>query len=511
MVESIQNTNNTVLILAAGYGRRMGLFSRMVNKCLVPYDNKPLISHIFDKFQNANFVIACGNMSQQVKDYVSIVHNDKNITFVDIPNFDEEGTGPATTIRYCKEYLPEKFFWISCDTLFNFNYIDKLDHNWIGVYPVDSSVSQDYCWIKRNGNKVTETYNKKKSNVAVDAFIGLMYINDRRFLDTLDEKDSKDVYEGFDNIDLQAYTVESWLDMGTYDKWKVHNEQLPEVSFPKPDELFYSDNNKIVKFTTNAKLAELKFDRAMLNTKCMPNNILCKGNFLFYNRVTGDTLYNCLNLRSFEKFLNWAQDNLWIRSKSSSDTFSVANSFYRIKTTERLSKFRTKYPNWVECAYVNKEKVKSIDEYIENINFTWLATETKWSYIHGDLQFDNIIYDGEKFTCIDWRTEFGGDPYGDLYYDLAKMLGGLYLSYKLVKEDKFSFREIGTEAFVEIPSVEDYDIYEDILKSWVECKGLHWQKVKTLVPIIYLNMAPLHDAPFDKFLISLAQYLFSKL
>ena len=40
----------TVLILAAGYGRRMGPFSRMVNKALIPYDNKPLISHIMEKF-----------------------------------------------------------------------------------------------------------------------------------------------------------------------------------------------------------------------------------------------------------------------------------------------------------------------------------------------------------------------------------------------------------------------------------------------------------------------------
>ena len=53
----------TVLILAAGYGRRMGPFSRMVNKGLIPYDNKPLISHIMEKFDtDTKFVIACGHM-----------------------------------------------------------------------------------------------------------------------------------------------------------------------------------------------------------------------------------------------------------------------------------------------------------------------------------------------------------------------------------------------------------------------------------------------------------------
>jgi len=68
----------TVLILAAGYGRRMGPFSRMVNKGLVPYDNKPLISHIIEKFDTeTEFVIACGYMGQQLKDYVDSVHPEK--------------------------------------------------------------------------------------------------------------------------------------------------------------------------------------------------------------------------------------------------------------------------------------------------------------------------------------------------------------------------------------------------------------------------------------------------
>ena len=63
---------------------------------------------------------------------------------------------------------------------------------------------------------------------------------------------------------------------------------------------------------------------------------------------------------------------------------------------------------------------------------------------------------------------------------------------------------------LEIPSVEDVKVYEDMLQRWVISRGLDWRKVKTLVPIIYLNMSPLHEAPFDKFLVALAQLHFSK-
>ena len=77
--------NLTVLILSAGYGKRMGSFSRMINKGLIPYYDKPLISHIFDRFpKNTTFVIACGHLGQQLKDYFQSVHNDKNIIFQDI-------------------------------------------------------------------------------------------------------------------------------------------------------------------------------------------------------------------------------------------------------------------------------------------------------------------------------------------------------------------------------------------------------------------------------------------
>jgi len=511
MEESMKNTNKlTILILAAGYGRRMGPFSRMINKSLVPYNNKPLISHIIDKFpKDSKFIIACGHEGQQVKDYLENVHKEKNISYVDIPNFNEDDTGPATSIRQCASVLPDKFLWITCDTLFEFDYEDKLDHSWIAVSPVDSSISEDYCWIKRDGNKIVETRNKEKSNKAVDAFIGLMYLNDRRFLNKLIDRDAKDVYTGFDNIDLHAYTVKQWQDFGTYEKWQEISEGLPEVSFPKPDELFFHDNNKVIKFTTNKTLAKLKYNRAILNPDCMPKNIVYTDHFLFYDYAPGEIFYNYLTPSKFELFLSWAKNKLW------KDSFYISQDandrFYRLKTLERLEKFRIKYNTWAEFNIVNGTQVKSINDYLDTIDFDWLAKDTRWTFIHGDMQFDNIICNNNKFTAIDWRTDFAGEMYGDIYYDLAKMLGGLYLNYKMVKQHDFEYYEMSNRIWIEIPAVDDIEIYEAMLESWVINNSLNWKKVKTLVPLIYLNMAPLHEAPFDKFLIALSQLHFSQL
>ena len=90
------------------------------------------------------------------------------------------------------------------------------------------------------------------------------------------------------------------------------------------------------------------------------------------------------------------------------------------------------------------------------------------------------------------------------------MLGGLHLSYKDIKHEKYGYKEANDYATLDIPSVDDVKLYESILEAWVNQQGLDWRKVKMLVPIIYLNMSPLHEAPFDKFLVALAQLHFSK-
>ena len=527
----MSNNKLTVLILAAGYGRRMGPFSRMVPKALIPYDNKPLISHIMDKFDlSTRFVVACGHMGQYIKDYVSAVHKNKDVVFVDIDNYAEGDTGPATTIQMCEKYLRGGFMWISCDTLFEFDYKDKLDHNWIGVHPVDSNISQDYCWVERDGEHITNVENKVASKSAVDAFVGLMYAKDDEYLDNLKRRSAKETYEGFAGLDLKAHTIRSWKDFGTYEKWEELSADLTDVSFPKPNELFYNDNGKIIKFWTEPKQAEMRVKRANCNPEAMPKNVEQSGNFLIHDFADGDIVYNQYTPEVYERMLDWCEKTLWKPAPddiTSEERYNTCWKFYHDKTMERVEMFRVKYADWSEPCVVNGKEVLSIDQYLEKIDWEWLCRENSWKFVHGDLHFDNTIYERrqvirpidvvhlyeherDRFTAIDWRTDFGGGLYGDQYYDLGKMLGGLHQSYKDIKHDKYSYHEKDDYATLECPSITNVKHYEDMLYSWVQKNGLNWKKVKMLVPIIYLNMSPLHEPPFDKFLVALAQLHFSK-
>ena len=64
-----------VCILTAGKGTRMGAYSKIINKSLLPIKNKAMISHIIELFPiNYEFVIGLGHLGHQVKNYLRAAH-----------------------------------------------------------------------------------------------------------------------------------------------------------------------------------------------------------------------------------------------------------------------------------------------------------------------------------------------------------------------------------------------------------------------------------------------------
>jgi thiamine kinase-like enzyme len=132
--------------------------------------------------------------------------------------------------------------------------------------------------------------------------------------------------------------------------------------------------------------------------------------------------------------------------------------------------------------------------------------------MHGDLQYDNIIVNDGQYTLIDWRHEFAGlVEYGDIYYDLAKMAGGLIINYANIKNHNFNVEIDNGSVTLSIPNVEHITVYQEQLKNNILTNNLDYNKVQQLIPIIFWNMSPLHTAPFDIFLWYLGIKLFAEL
>jgi hypothetical protein len=99
---------------------------------------------------------------------------------------------------------------------------------------------------------------------------------------------------------------------------------------------------------------------------------------------------------------------------------------------------------------------------------------------------------------------------GDLYYDLAKLNGGLYLPYNLIKMNAFNCYQNAPESII----ISYYlsarmKQVRAIWREWCESKGYDIKKIELLTTLIYLNMAPLHKAPFDELLFNLSKVRFA--
>jgi len=206
-------------ILAAGKGTRNNNIVGL-HKALLPLENKPVISHIIDRLDDVEIVIAVGYKSEQIKTYMNLVHSDKNIIYVDVDNFEGVGSGPGYSLLCCKNELQEPFVFTSVDTLVGDD-IDlmSIDENWLGISPVDKDDSLNYCLV--GGSKYLDNL---YYGVGESAYIGMAGIYEyKSFWDSLEKhkiiKDEYQVIHGFDGLEHMKLINFIWYDTGNNESY----------------------------------------------------------------------------------------------------------------------------------------------------------------------------------------------------------------------------------------------------------------------------------------------------
>lgn len=502
----------TVIIPTAGLGSRLGDVSKFINKALLSYDSKPVLSHIIDQFPNhTKFIIPVGYKQDQIIDYCELTYPEKDIEFVHIPHYTEDYTGPGYTIKHCLESINSPFFYIPCDSYFIKDFDNVYDKDVYFVKSVELGMNRHYTSFLLEDGIIKDLQFKQDTNSAYTAFTGVMYIHDYMgFKDRLMNLNSPEIIH---TIQLNNHTIplESWVDFGNIDIYKDTVSKSSKYDFTKTDEITYMCNNKVVKYWKNESIAEKKYRKYLTNTKVYPNNVKQKNGWLCYDYFSGTTLYERDEITCFQYMLAWLDKEVWLQD-TNVDITEQALLFYKTKTLERVGKFLDKHtlPN---ITHINDVEVTNYKYYLDRINWDMLSTDVLPGYTHGDLHFDNtVISNDNKFKIIDWRHEFGNIvEYGDIYYDLAKMYGGFIIDYSKIKENDFKINIEGTKVYLEIPHAKNHEYYLKSLLEFIHSKGYDSNKVRLLVPIIYWNMSPLHTEPFDKFCWYLGILLFQEL
>lgn len=512
----MNTVKETIIIPTVGLGSRMGEISSYLNKALLPYNNKPILSHIIDAFpDDTRVLIPVGHLSQQIKDYCKLVYSHRDIIFIDVEDWTSDRSGTATTLLACKEHVTGPFWYIPCDTFFSEDILQtKRLCDCFFVEDKQSLTPELYTMFELDDEySIVSLRFKEDSPESFRAFTGLMYIYEY-------EKFFKSVYNKQNNefvFSIQpgsrTAALHSWKDFGNYESY-TNETKTTDYDFSKPEEITYVGSKFIIKWWKDPSIANQKYTKTLLTSELYPNDITYAGQFLYYTKVAGNTLYTASDVESkFPKLLTWLNNDVW--SRTSDDISASAMAFYKTKSLDRINLFLKNNPELAHPHLVDGVRVNNYTDYLGNIDWDYLATSSIASHIHGDLQFDNIIVDADdKFFLIDWRHAFADQTViGDLYYDLAKLLGGLIIQYSEIKANNFdvSITDDGSQVSLSVPTTALISKYKYQLQHFASTHDLDFNKIQLMVPIIFWNMSPLHHPPFDLFLWYLGLKLFAEL
>jgi mannose-6-phosphate isomerase-like protein (cupin superfamily) len=494
-----EHQNPALCIIAAGKGSRMEHLTEHTHKGLLPVEDKAVISHIIEKAPvEYDIVIAVGHLGYLIREYCEISHPDRNFIFCEVDKIEGEGTGPGYSINACKEHLQRPFYFCVADCMIR-DELPSLSCNWLGVYP--TGIPELYSTVKFDSDMNIVGFTNKCPNGFDHAFIGLAGILDyETFWDQLG--DSGEVVKAFynpsvyDNFKVQKL---DWVDVGTIDgylKARSNKYSLPKTT----GESIYKIGDVCVRLFPNGTAMQ-RFDRAKNLHGLVPQNHKSNKHVMSYFWEEGKTLYSWNDRVVYEGFLGWCLENLWEDNYNPEyqKPEDVAKKFYIEKTFERFEKYVKQNP--VELNVVNGRQLDTVENYLKRVPWDKLG-ECRWtSRYHGDLQFDNVIYDGEKFCLIDWRHDFGGnETWGDAYYDVAKLYGGTLINYSLMKSPKNISLTASKEEVDFFYNHNDTLIqFRPLLEEWIKC-WFDFEKVRLLTGLIWLNMSPLHEQPFSDML-----------
>ena len=505
------NTKIDVIIAAAGSGERMRTVNSEIHKALLPYKARPILWHIVNTIlesQKIGFLL--GHNATQIKDFLQISFPNRNFTFIYVDDWTSEKSGTGYSLLAAKELTKESFWYLPCDGIVNdLNTDSPFDSEFDQIYVQETNGDEasNYAWFpvsitERKVKKFKETTEDEK----VLAFTGVMRIKSaQNFFSRLEASKSNEFIPAISEAS-ELVEIFSWQDFGSPEKYNSALDESGDFNFSKSNEITYELPTTIVKWWSDTKVPLQKLSKPKASPGIFPPEVSILGSYLYYKKVPGESFYEGVTPALFSRLLDYLGDKLWVHSntKISRD----AKDFYELKSNERLTKMLAQgLGNLAGVKNINGLSVHRWEDHWQAFDFKAIVESVFTSRIHGDLQFDNVIYDRElnRFCLIDWRPNFGAQEIlGDIYYDFAKLLGGIRLNYSQIKKNNFEFNFTDTNNVIfRIPSAPNSKELEEVLERYIESNGYDFSRVKSLVPLIYLNMAPLHEPPFREILWSL--------
>ena len=395
--------------------------------------------------------------------------------------------------------------------------------NWVGYAEVENN--QNYRSFKVSKSSCVERICEKDEILSYDTkpYIGLAGIKDyKEFWNSMESGKKygsirigesyalREMVKRNSQIEAKKFT---WYDTGNLESLKaareiVKSKNAPEI-LEKPNEAIWFVNGRAIKYNSDPDFILDRIDRAKRLEGYVPEILDFRKNMYSYRMITGQTLSKVTNKNTFKRLLSFLGD-FWteqeLDEQQQKKFKNACNKFYKDKTEKRVQLYFNRFSEQDATETINGQAIPSVKVLLDKVDWNSLSNGTPVR-MHGDLHFENILVaETGEFCLLDWRQNFAGiKAYGDLYYDLSKLLHGLIVSHELINKECYNVKQM--DNVIEFDFYRKHSLVEneaDFIK-FLEDNGLDTYKVKLLTSLIFLNIAPLHHHPYSKMLFYLGK------
>jgi hypothetical protein len=493
-----------VLIPTSGTGSRLQKATQHTNKSLVPVGDKLAICHIVELYpEDTTFVVTLGHKGHLVREFLTLAYPTRTFQFVVVENFDGPGSSLGHSILQARHLLQTPFVFHCCDTITR----TMPRGNGNVMYVAKTLDPTSYASVDVEEEVVTNVH--MKGGNGTYSYVGISHIqNYTEFWNALASM------EPFNSLS-DVHALQSMVDNGIfvsyqlvdfYDTGNIASYTRTKKAFPSTHSVLEKNNeslcffsDRVVKFCADPSTNKQRVERSKYIAGA-PRILGSSDHFMMMEYVTGTVASECTSYGEVRNLLEWAKQSLWVNPKTDPAFRDTCLSFYRDKTLARVRDIKT-----VDQPVVNGLRIGDISTLLAKVDFQSLTTDTFYQF-HGDFILDNVIKTQNGFTLIDWRHEFGNQlTHGDIYYDLAKLRHNIIFNHKNITNGLFEVHE-GENVVVDlkcnymlIRQLEEFDEY--VLRENLDLK-----KVKLLMSLIWLNMAPLYTGRLQMFLFFFAKF-----
>ncbi len=514
-----------VCIPTAGTGSRLGDETRFLNKSLVAVANRPTLSHQIDQFPaDTEFVIALGHKGHLVREFLELAYPERRFFFADVAPFEGPGSGLGLSLLACREHLQQPFIFLSCDTLVR-EPVPPPTHNWLGW--ADTPDLAPYRTVAVEGGAARALCEKGEGRPGSHhAYIGLAGVHDHAAFWQAMQAGGADTVATGEAQGLRALLAQrpgstlayrfTWFDTGqaaalATARAAYRQPDEPNI-LPKANEAIWFVGDRVVKFSDDTQFIARRARRVEQIAEFVPTLLGVREHMYSYRLVQGPVLSDAVDGPTFDRFLAQCQQ-FWqpaaLDAEARQKFQQTCRAFYRDKTLERVALYYKNFGTEDGCETLNGEATPTLAELLAGVDWDRLADGLPGRF-HGDFHFENIVVspDGQRFTFLDWRQDFGGSlTVGDVYYDLAKLLHGLIVSHELIAGNHFHSERRGGAIRYDFHRKQVLVDCERRFLAWVAEQGYDVHKVQLLTALIYLNIAALHHDPYCHLLYALGKHM----